>query len=70
MVIQNPKLLTRKQAAEYIGVEPSTLDVWASTKRYSLKFIKVGRLAKYRVADLDEFLSLRTVNGCEGAHHA
>lgn len=66
MALQASPLLTRKQAAEYIGVEPSTLDVWASTKRYSLKFIKVGRLAKYRITDLDEFLSRRTVNAGEG----
>lgn len=67
MAILNPsKLLDRTQAAEYLGVKPRTLDVWASTRRYNLKFIKVGRLAKYRKEDLDEFLNRRTVTN-EGA---
>lgn len=57
-----PNLLCREQAAEYLGVKPRTLDVWASTHRYNLKFIKVGRLAKYRIEDLDDFLDRRTVN--------
>lgn len=55
-------LLCREQAAEYLGVKPRTLDVWASTHRYNLTFIKVGRLAKYRIEDLDAFLDRRTVN--------
>lgn len=67
MAKQNSPLLTRKEAAEYIGVEPKTLDVWACTKRYNLKFIKVGRLAKYRIQDLDDFLTRRTVNVEGGA---
>lgn len=62
MTTRNSPLLTRKQAAEYLGVEPETLHNWACTKRYNLKFIKVGRLAKYRIEDLDDFLTRRTVN--------
>jgi excisionase family DNA binding protein len=64
--LSSSNLLGRKGAAEYIGVQPGTLDNWASTRRYGLKFIKVGRLAKYRKEDLDEFLSRRTVNVEEG----
>jgi excisionase family DNA binding protein len=60
MTIQS-QLLTRKEAAKYIGVEPETLQNWACTKRYNLTYIKVGRLVKYRQADLDAFLSKRTV---------
>ncbi len=63
MAASSSPLLTRKQAAEYLGLEPRTLDVWACTKRYNLRFIKVGRLAKYRKEDLDDFLAQRTVNG-------
>lgn len=62
MAIHESPLLTRKQAAEYLGVKTRTLDIWASTKRYDLKFIKVGRLAKYRLEDLNDFLTRRTVN--------
>lgn len=65
MAAQSSPLLTRKQAAEYLGVETETLDNWACTKRYNLKFYKVGRLAKYRIEDLDAFLIRRTVNAGE-----
>lgn len=54
-------LLTRKEAAAYLGIKPQTLDVWASTKRYNLRYIKVGRLAKYHLQDLDDFIIQRTI---------
>ena len=54
-------LLTRKQAAAYLGVCENTLAIWACKKRHSLKYIKVGRLTKYRKAHLDEFLERQTV---------
>ena len=54
------QLLSRKQAAEYLGVKENTLAIWACNKRYSLPVIKVGRLCKYRVSDLDKFLNERT----------
>ena len=54
------QLLSRKQAAEYLGIKENTLAIWACNKRYSLPVIKVGRLCKYRVSDLDNFLNERT----------
>lgn len=51
-----------KQAADALGVKPNTLAVWRSTGRYNLPFFKVGRLVKYRVSDLAEFLASRTAN--------
>lgn len=56
------ELLTREQAAEYLGITSRTLAVWACTKRYGLTYIKVGRLAKYRKRDLDAFIERRAVN--------
>lgn len=53
-------LLTRPQAAEYLGVAVQTLAVWACTGRYGLSFIKVGRSVKYRKSDLDMWLADRT----------
>ncbi|EGX6952340.1 helix-turn-helix domain-containing protein [Aeromonas hydrophila] len=52
-----------KQAAEVLDVKPMTLAVWRSTGRYNLPYLKVGRLVKYRISDLAEFLARRT------AHH-
>lgn len=52
-------LFTRVEAANYLGVSPNTLAVWASTGRYKLKFIKVGKLVRYRRSDLNLFLEQR-----------
>ena len=55
-----PELLTRQEAAEYLGVKPQTLAVWAVTGRYDLPVVKVGRLVRYRRSDLDKWLESRT----------
>ena len=39
---------------------PNTLAVWRSTGRYNLPFVKIGRLVKYREADLVAFIDRRT----------
>ena len=49
-------LLSRAEAAAYLGVAKQTLAIWSCTKRYDLPFVKIGRLVKYRVADLDKFI--------------
>lgn len=54
------KLLTRQQAAEYLGVKPSTLAAWQCTRRYSLPLVKVGRSVRYRLADLERWLADQT----------
>jgi hypothetical protein len=55
-------LLTRKEAASFLGVKEMTLALWKSTNRYKLPVVKVGGLAKYRYGDLLEFINRRTVN--------
>ena len=56
-----PNLLSRTEAADYLGIKTQTLAVWASNKRYALKYIKVGRCVKYSQTDLENFVNLRTV---------
>lgn len=55
------ELMTRKQAAEFLGVSEGTLAVWACTKRYKLPMVKIGHLAKYKLSDLEAFIERRTV---------
>ncbi|MCB0713811.1 MAG: helix-turn-helix domain-containing protein [Ignavibacteriae bacterium] len=51
------RLMTRQEAADYLGVKASTLSVWDCTKRYNLQPVKVGRRAvRYRRRHLDDFL--------------
>ena len=61
--IVSDKLLTRAEAAAYLGIRPQTLAVWALTGRYGLRMVQVGRSVRYRKSDLDEWLERRTVGG-------
>ena len=55
-------LLTTKQAAEYLGISPATLDTWRCTKRNVIPYIKLGgRFVRYRQEDLDNFIEASTV---------
>ena len=56
-------LLSNSEAATVLGISDGTLEVWRSTKRYVIPYIKVGRLVKYRRSALDQFLEQRTVEG-------
>lgn len=55
------ELLTRDEAAKYLGISPRTLAVWACVKRYQLPYVKMGRLVKYRRSVLDNFIERRTI---------
>lgn len=55
-IIPNATLLTRKEAAQYLGVSASTLANWASTKTFVLPYFRVGKAVRYRKSDLDEFI--------------
>lgn len=63
MLIKSPsnnlQVFNRKTAAKYLGVSPNTLAVWACTKRYNLKYIKMGRAVRYRLHDLEKFVEER-----------
>ncbi len=54
-------LMTRQEAAEYLGIQPQTLSVWATSGRHKLPFVKVGRSVRYRRRDLDQWLESRTM---------
>ena len=60
--INSHQLLTRKQAAEFLGVKEATLAHWKCTGRYNLSAVKIGRLVKYRVSDLEQFIEDGVVN--------
>ena len=65
LIIKRPDdLLSRKQAAEILGVKVQTLAVWESTQRYPLKCVKIGRkTVKYRRSDLQDFIIWSTEQG-------
>lgn len=55
------KLMTRPEAAEYLGVKPRTLEIWAVTGRYSLPYIRIGRRVRYWKSDLDMLLKTKKI---------
>jgi len=55
------RLLSPAEAAELLGVKENTLAVWRTTGRYPLKYVKVGRSVKYRLADVEKFIERNTV---------
>jgi len=52
--------LTVGEAARYIGFQPRTLYAWIS-QRKGPAFVKVGRLVKFDLHDLDSYLESRKV---------
>lgn len=52
-------LLTQQQAADVLGVKPSTLERWRFVG-HPLSFVKVGRLVRYRRSAIEEYLTQRT----------
>ena len=53
-------LFTTPEAAAYLGVSPKTLETWRCTGRHGLPYIRVGRLVRYRMRDLEEWLAARS----------
>lgn len=54
------ELLSEREAAETLCLAPNTLQVWRSTGRYGLPFIKIGSKVRYRREDLQRWLEDRT----------
>ena len=48
-------LVTTSEAAGYLGLKRNTLEIWR-VKGNGPKFLKLGRLVKYRLQDLERFL--------------
>lgn len=56
-----PAHMTQEQAAEYLGVKSETLNTWRCKRQHAIPYYKVGRLIRYRKADLDAWLEQRRV---------
>ena len=62
--MQQSKLLTRKEAADFLGLRTQTLAVWGMTGKH-LPLVKVGRTVRYKLADLEKFIDRQTVGAVE-----
>ena len=61
--VRPARLLGVREAAAYLGLQPGTLRNWLSAKR--LPYVKIGRLTKISMEDLDHFIEQNTVKGYE-----
>ena len=50
------RLLTPSEVSKLLGVDIETLNIWRATRRYNLAYVKVGRLVRYRMADVQGFI--------------
>lgn len=55
------RLLSVQEAANLLGIKKKTLDIWRSTQRYLIPYVKVGNSVKYDIKDLTEFIEKRKV---------
>jgi predicted DNA-binding transcriptional regulator AlpA len=60
-VIVGGRLLTPKQAGEFLGVPEGTLAQWRSQRRGPVYIKLEGRLIRYRSSDLELYIASRTV---------
>lgn len=61
--IQN--LLTPEQVSETLGITSGTLQIWRTTHRYNLPYIKVGGKVMYRPEDIQDFIKSRRMTHSE-----
>lgn len=57
-------LLTPGQTAEQLNIPVSTLSRWRSERR-ELPYVTVGRLIRYRQADINRWIDDNTINPTE-----
>ena len=55
-------LMTPDDTAAYMAISKRQLQLDRTTKR-NIPFVKIGRLVRYRKADLDAYISAQTVGG-------
>lgn len=58
----NHDRLSRREAAEYLGLQVSTLAADVTTKRLGVPYVKLGSRVFYRRSELDQFIENCKVN--------
>ena len=63
--VSKPRLIDTVQLAEYLGNEVNTCEGWR-LKGIGPQYIKVGRLVRYRIENVDQWIESQTRNStCE-----
>ncbi len=61
-VAPTKQLLSRAEAAEYLGVSTALLAMDMVHQRHKFPYVKIGRRVLYKLAELDRWLAAHTVN--------
>ena len=64
--METSRLLTMKEAAAYLGLQPTTLYEWVSCGK--IGYTKMGRLTKFDRRYLDQFIEQNTFQAREVTH--
>ncbi len=56
--------LNTLQAAEFLGIQKNTLEVWRCYKK-GPKYSKIGRRVLYDIKDLEEYFQENNVHTCD-----
>lgn len=59
-ILTKQNLLTPQDVANRLGISVPTLATWRCTKRYALTYVKIGRLVRYRLSDVEAFEASRS----------
>lgn len=59
---QADPLLTNDEAAAVLNVAPATLEVWRSTRRKVIPYVKLGKAVRYRLSVLHAEIEKSTVH--------
>ena len=58
--MEKKELVTTDEAAKYLGnLKANTLEGWR-VRGYGPRYVKVGRLVRYALADLDTYIQAQT----------
>lgn len=67
LIAKRDEMLTVQQAAQVIGVVVATLNGWRQTGRHALPYVKIGHLVRYRVSDIEAWMTKRTAHADQAA---
>jgi predicted transcriptional regulator len=56
--------MSQRKAAAYLGISPSTLSAYAKSGR-APRHVNLHGVRRFAIADLDEYLAARTVEGAQ-----
>jgi hypothetical protein len=56
-------LVSPAETAKLLHTTPGVLAVWRSSRRYALRFVRIGRKIMYRREDIQRFIEARTQSG-------